>query len=137
LEVNRMAITESDVDDPLEGGLMIKLPRRGDYGFDGDRIELAGMGVIGVVALATAVFERAGHVGIAAVAAFVVAYFVAMIGFYLHTTRRGKFIIWAEILGTLDLRGDERVLDAGCLRKELGSLVSWERTRSGSNTVAS
>jgi arsenite methyltransferase len=144
-----MAITESDVDDRLEGGLMIKLPRRGDYGFDGDSIELVGMGVIGVVALLTAVFERAGHVRIAAVAAFVAAYFVAMIGFYLHTTRRGKFIIWAEILGTLELRGDERVLDAGCGRGAVLTMVGqqvpkgsavgldiWTRDQSGNGIGA-
>lgn len=35
---------------------------------------------------------------------------------FLHTTRRGKFAAWAEILDGLGLRGDERVLDVGCGR---------------------
>ena len=38
------------------------------------------------------------------------------VGFYLHTTRRGKFVVWRELLGDLGLRGDERVLDLGCGR---------------------
>ncbi len=35
---------------------------------------------------------------------------------YLHTTLRGKFAAWAELLGQLNLRGDERILDLGCGR---------------------
>jgi arsenite methyltransferase len=35
---------------------------------------------------------------------------------YLHTTLRGKFAVWAGLLDGLGLRGDERVLDAGCGR---------------------
>jgi arsenite methyltransferase len=43
-------------------------------------------------------------------------YFVVSASLYLHTTRRGKFAVWAGILDDLDLRGDERVLDLGCGR---------------------
>src|SRR5438874_10462276 len=35
---------------------------------------------------------------------------------YLHTTRRGKFLVWAELLDQMGLRGDERILDMGCGR---------------------
>lgn len=35
---------------------------------------------------------------------------------YLYTSRRGKFLVWDELLGALALRGDERVLDVGCGR---------------------
>ena len=35
---------------------------------------------------------------------------------YLHTTRRGKFVVWADVLEDLQLRGDEQVLDLGCGR---------------------
>jgi SAM-dependent methyltransferase len=35
---------------------------------------------------------------------------------YLHSTRRGKFLVWAELLDRLGLRGDERILDMGCGR---------------------
>ncbi len=34
----------------------------------------------------------------------------------LHTTLRGKFLVWAELLDRLGLRGDERILDLGCGR---------------------
>jgi len=34
----------------------------------------------------------------------------------LHASRRGKFVVWAELLDRLALRGDERVLDLGCGR---------------------
>lgn len=37
-------------------------------------------------------------------------------GWFLHTTRRGKFRAWQRILDELPLRGDEHVLDAGCGR---------------------
>jgi cyclopropane fatty-acyl-phospholipid synthase-like methyltransferase len=41
---------------------------------------------------------------------------VACAGCGLHTSRRGKFVVWAELLGQLRLRGDERILDLGCGR---------------------
>jgi SAM-dependent methyltransferase len=34
----------------------------------------------------------------------------------LYTTRRGKFVVWADLLNRLNLRGDERILDLGCGR---------------------
>lgn len=40
----------------------------------------------------------------------------AHVGWFLHTTRRGKFRAWQRILDELPLRGDEHVLDAGCGR---------------------
>jgi arsenite methyltransferase len=48
--------------------------------------------------------------------AAVFLYLVASAALYLHTTRRGKFAVWQEILDGLALRGDERVLDLGCGR---------------------
>src|SRR5262245_22602502 len=47
------------------------------------------------------------------VAAAIVA---ASMGCGLYTSRRGKFIVWAELLDQLNLRGDERILDIGCGR---------------------
>jgi ubiquinone/menaquinone biosynthesis C-methylase UbiE len=43
-------------------------------------------------------------------------YFAAGALLYLHTTRRGKFEVWGEILDGLALRGDEQALDLGCGR---------------------
>ncbi|MBT2211397.1 methyltransferase domain-containing protein [Actinomadura sp. NEAU-AAG7] len=34
----------------------------------------------------------------------------------LHTSLRGKFLVWRDVLDELDLRGDERLLDLGCGR---------------------
>ena len=34
----------------------------------------------------------------------------------LHASRRGKFLVWADLLNELKLRGDERILDLGCGR---------------------
>jgi ubiquinone/menaquinone biosynthesis C-methylase UbiE len=51
------------------------------------------------------------------VPAFLAVLFVsAILGFYLHGTLRGKFVVWAELLDRLNLRGDERILDLGCGR---------------------
>lgn len=41
---------------------------------------------------------------------------LAVLGFYLHSTLRGKFVVWADLLAQLNLRGDERLLDMGCGR---------------------
>jgi ubiquinone/menaquinone biosynthesis C-methylase UbiE len=46
----------------------------------------------------------------------VVAFLAAVLGFYLHSTLRGKFIVWADLLNRLNLRGDARILDLGCGR---------------------
>jgi ubiquinone/menaquinone biosynthesis C-methylase UbiE len=43
-------------------------------------------------------------------------FILAILGFYLHGTLRGKFVLWAELLDSLNLRGDERILDMGCGR---------------------
>jgi hypothetical protein len=44
------------------------------------------------------------------------AFIAAILATYLHGTLRGKFVIWAELLDRLQLRGDERILDMGCGR---------------------
>jgi cyclopropane fatty-acyl-phospholipid synthase-like methyltransferase len=41
---------------------------------------------------------------------------LACAGCGLYTSRRGKFVVWAELLEQLRLRGDERILDLGCGR---------------------
>jgi ubiquinone/menaquinone biosynthesis C-methylase UbiE len=41
---------------------------------------------------------------------------VAFTAFGLHTSRRGKFVVWAGLLEGLHLAGDEQVLDIGCGR---------------------
>ena len=39
-----------------------------------------------------------------------------MHGFFVHSTRAGKFAVWADLLDRLELKGDERLLDIGCGR---------------------
>lgn len=41
---------------------------------------------------------------------------LAFLCVYLHSTVRGKFMVWAELLEKAQLRGDERILDMGCGR---------------------
>jgi SAM-dependent methyltransferase len=43
-------------------------------------------------------------------------YFLTSTILYLHTTTRGKFAVWQDVLDALAPRGDERVLDLGCGR---------------------
>jgi arsenite methyltransferase len=48
----------------------------------------------------------------------------------LHTSLRGKFVVWAEVVDRLELRGDERVLDLGCGRGAV-LLLAAERLTTG------
>ena len=45
-----------------------------------------------------------------------VPFLMAIEASYLYGTLRGKFVVWAELLDRLRLRGDERILDLGCGR---------------------
>jgi hypothetical protein len=42
-------------------------------------------------------------------------FLLAIVAFVFHTTLRAKFLVWAELLDKLNLRGDERIRDLGCL----------------------
>jgi arsenite methyltransferase len=91
--------------------------RRGEYGFDGNMTGLLGMAAVTVALLtAAAALAMAGFARDAAVAALSAAPLLITLGIYVHTTRRGKFLVWAEILDSLRLRGDEQALDVGCGR---------------------
>jgi len=86
--------------------------RKGDYGFDAPNVLLTLTG-IGLVFLAIAVVLAAFHVGFWAPAASISLVVLLGAASFTYTTRRGKFVVWAEILDGLQLRGDERVLDMG------------------------
>jgi len=83
--------------------------RRGAYGIDAPYAP-AFIAVLAALELALAVIL--GNVRILPAALFI----LAILGFYLHGTLRGKFVVWAELLDTLNLRGNERILDMGCGR---------------------
>ena len=83
--------------------------RRGAYGIDAP-YGPAFMAVMAALELALAV--SFGNVRNLLAALFI----LAILGIYLHGTLRGKFVVWAKLLDSLDLRGDERILDMGCGR---------------------
>src|SRR3954447_24227064 len=83
--------------------------RRGSYGIDAP-YGPALMALLAALEFALAVIS--GKVGPLLAGLFI----LAILGSYLHSTLRGKFLVWAELLETLHLRGDERILDLGCGR---------------------
>jgi arsenite methyltransferase len=83
--------------------------RRGAYGIDAP-FAPAFIAVVAALELTLAI--SSGRVRLLVPALFI----LAILGFYLHGTLRGKFVVWAELLDRLNLRGDERILDMGCGR---------------------
>jgi len=90
--------------------------RRGEYGIDAPYVPLwMGAGVVAAIA----VFFIGSALSIPAVAVPALNIGLALaasVADYLYTSRVGKFAVWRELLLSLDLRGDERVLDLGCGR---------------------
>src|SRR5262245_60648129 len=83
--------------------------RRGNYGID------APYGPAFIAAVA--VFELALAAITGRPLIWLAGFFIlAILGLYLHGTMRGKFVVWAELLDRLNLRGNERILDMGCGR---------------------
>src|SRR4051794_6853734 len=83
--------------------------RRGSYGIDAP---YAPAFLTGLAALYLALAVTSGRLMYLPALAFILAVDAA----YLYTTLRGKFVVWAELLDRLNLRGDERILDLGCGR---------------------
>jgi arsenite methyltransferase len=83
--------------------------RRGSYGIDAPYAP-AFIAVIAVAEFVCAIIT--GQIWPLLGGLFV----LAILGFYLHSTLRGKFLVWAELLDVMGLRGDERFLDLGCGR---------------------
>lgn len=83
--------------------------RRGSYGIDAPFAPalLTGLAILYLV-LAIATGKGIFWVTL--------AFILATDAIYLHGTLRGKFVLWAELLDELRLRGDERILDLGCGR---------------------
>src|SRR5436309_1123823 len=89
------------------------VPRRGSYGIDAP-YAFAFISFVVFLELAVAIDEA---VTSGRFRFFFAVFFVFMIAaLYLHFTLRGKFLVWAELLDQLNLRGDERILDMGCGR---------------------
>jgi SAM-dependent methyltransferase len=64
------------------------------------------------LALAIVLTTTSGRVGPLLPALFL----AAIAASFFYSTLRGKFVVWAELLDGLGLRGDERILDLGCGR---------------------
>jgi SAM-dependent methyltransferase len=93
-----------------------KIIRRGDYGFDSPYVPIAfalatifGLGV----AAASIAWSMVWLTGVSLLISIAFAFSALS---FIWTTRRGKFVVWAELLDALGLRGDERLLDIGCGR---------------------
>lgn len=83
--------------------------RRGSYGIDAP-LAPAFLAVLVVIYLVLAIISgKLLHL-------LAPLFILAILGWYLHGTLRGKFRLWAELLASLNLRGDERILDMGCGR---------------------
>lgn len=83
--------------------------RKGSYGFDAPKL-LPVLGVLVVINIVNGVISRT-------VWPYLAAVFVMGCGCLgLYASRRGKFLVWDEMLNQLALRGDERILDIGCGR---------------------
>jgi arsenite methyltransferase len=94
-----------------------------DYGFDGDyrvvaaagQATIAGGAAAALIALAARSLANGRPVA-AGLAGTGAASILATTALFIHTTRVGKFEVWAQILDDLALRGDETLLDLGCGR---------------------
>lgn len=85
------------------------IPRKAEYGVDaGYLLPCAGIVCIAIVVVAAMSRSLGPLVGACAS--------LFCVGSGLHTSRRGKFLVWEELLDGLHLRGDERILDLGCGR---------------------
>ena len=94
-----------------------RMGRRASYGIDAPGVPF-GLGSGGLILLVVAMVNAVLDVGRWAVIGRLLGS-VMLLGsaaIYLHTTLRGKFRVWSDLLDGLGLRGDERVLDLGCGR---------------------
>jgi arsenite methyltransferase len=91
------------------GILMFDSQRKGAYGVDAPYVPLM-MGVAVLACVVAAVVFRVHGLGVD------IALLPLPLLCYLHTTLRGKFEVWEQLLDGLELRGTERVLDLGCGR---------------------
>ena len=83
--------------------------RRGSYGIDAPFAPALLAGLVILYLVLAIVTGRAGFW-------LAVLFISALEALFIHTALRGKFVIWAELLDGLRLRGDERILDLGCGR---------------------
>lgn len=93
---------------------------RADYGFDAPYAPaLMALGGVALLALSVTRLSSNGS-GPAAIRSAMPGiaglWLILNAVTFVHTTRIGKFRVWAELLDRLALKGDERLLDVGCGR---------------------
>ena len=94
---------------------------RGSYGIDAP-LAPAGLAALMLLYIVLAVVTGTRRLWVSA--AFVFAFDI----YYLHSTLRGKFVVWGRLLDRLGLRGDERILDLGCGRGAVLMLAAQRLT---------
>ncbi|CAM5472254.1 class I SAM-dependent methyltransferase [Rhodanobacter lindaniclasticus] len=83
--------------------------RRGHYGIDAPYVPaLMALGLLGCLAVMVFTPLKGWW--------FTASLVAVLLALYLHTTLRGKFVVWRDLLGARSWRGDEQVLDLGCGR---------------------
>jgi len=82
---------------------------KADYGFDGGYV-LPGAALASLALLVVAAVLHLRGPMLAGACSFLI------LAVALHTSRRGKLLVWNELVDQLPLRGSERVLDLGCGR---------------------
>jgi SAM-dependent methyltransferase len=104
----------------------VELPgRRADYGIDAPLTGLLPPTAGGLTLAALSAYHyRRGRQSLATVELLGSLPALLTAAVYLHATRRGKFVVWAELLANLHLRGDERCLDMGCGRGAVMAMVA-------------
>jgi len=95
--------------------------RRGSYGIDAP-IAPALLTVLAVLYLVLAIVTGERLFWVEA------AFILGIDAIYLYATLRSKFVVWADLLDQLKLRGDERILDLGCGRGAVLMLAAQHLT---------
>jgi arsenite methyltransferase len=96
----------------------------GDYGFDNP----SGIFFLGGVVLVfwglVVVLSLLGHWLTVIIGGFLGLFPLATLVSYVYSTRKGKLLVWSELLDDLQLRGEEQVLDMGCGRGAVLSMAA-------------
>src|SRR5882672_6694466 len=99
-----------------------QFPRKGSYGIDAPYF-LPILGIFFAINVVNALISRRIWPALGAA-------LILFCGFWgLHTSKRGKFLVWAGLLNELQLRGDERILDLGCGRGAVLFLAAQNLSR--------
>jgi len=77
-----------------------------------------------VLACFALIHARSGHIVLAILELLSGLVLLLAIPSNLYSTLRGKFVVWAELLDGLPLRGDEHALDMGCGRGAILSMLA-------------